>query len=103
MTLNCGSSADSWGDGWFEFAESCMAQGNVYSDGPAVHANPFFASAAPPTGFLAWCAIWIAITLALSVVSLTRSNGWPVLATTRHKVTFVVCQHIWQSPNRPSP
>jgi ABC-type transport system involved in multi-copper enzyme maturation permease subunit len=42
--------------------------------GPAVQANPFFASAPPPTGFLAWCAIWIAITLALSVVSLTRRD-----------------------------
>jgi len=42
--------------------------------GPAAQANPFFASTLPPTGFLVWCAAWIAIVLGLSVISLTRQD-----------------------------
>jgi ABC-type transport system involved in multi-copper enzyme maturation permease subunit len=42
--------------------------------GPAAQANPFFASAPPPIEFLAWSAAWIAIVLALSVVSLSRRD-----------------------------
>jgi ABC-type transport system involved in multi-copper enzyme maturation permease subunit len=42
--------------------------------GAVAQANPFFATAAPSSWFVAWCAIWIAIVLALSVVSLTRRD-----------------------------
>jgi len=42
--------------------------------GPAAQANPFFASAPPPLEFLVWSAAWIAIVLALSVVSLNRRD-----------------------------
>jgi ABC-type transport system involved in multi-copper enzyme maturation permease subunit len=42
--------------------------------GPAAQANPFFASAPPPTDFLVWSAAWIAIVLGLSVISLNRRD-----------------------------
>jgi ABC-type transport system involved in multi-copper enzyme maturation permease subunit len=42
--------------------------------GAVAQANPFFATAPPSSGFLAWCAVWIAIVLLLSVVSLTRRD-----------------------------
>jgi ABC-type transport system involved in multi-copper enzyme maturation permease subunit len=42
--------------------------------GPAAQANPFFASTPPPTEFLVWSAAWIAIVLAVSVVSLNRRD-----------------------------
>ena len=42
--------------------------------GPAAQANPFFASTPPPIEFLAWSAAWIAIVLAMSVVSLNRRD-----------------------------
>jgi ABC-type transport system involved in multi-copper enzyme maturation permease subunit len=42
--------------------------------GPVAQANPFFASAPPPIEFLVWCAAWIAIVLAVSIVSLDRRD-----------------------------
>lgn len=42
--------------------------------GPVAEANPFFVSAPPPAAFVVWSAAWIAIVLALSVVSLTRRD-----------------------------
>jgi ABC-type transport system involved in multi-copper enzyme maturation permease subunit len=42
--------------------------------GAVAQANPFFATAPPSNGFIAWCAIWIAIVLALAVVSLARRD-----------------------------
>jgi ABC-type transport system involved in multi-copper enzyme maturation permease subunit len=42
--------------------------------GPAALANPFFASSPPPAEFLAWCVAWIALVLALSIVSLNRRD-----------------------------
>jgi ABC-type transport system involved in multi-copper enzyme maturation permease subunit len=42
--------------------------------GAAADANPFFASAPPPAAFVAWSALWIAIVLALAVISLTRRD-----------------------------
>ena len=42
--------------------------------GPAAEANPFFASAPPPTEFIAWSAVWIAIVLGLAVLSLARRD-----------------------------
>lgn len=42
--------------------------------GPVAQANPFFASAPPPIEFVVWCAAWIAIVLALSIVSLSRRD-----------------------------
>jgi ABC-type transport system involved in multi-copper enzyme maturation permease subunit len=42
--------------------------------GPAAEANPFFAMAIPPGAFLAWSAAWIAIVLAIAVVSFARRD-----------------------------
>jgi ABC-type transport system involved in multi-copper enzyme maturation permease subunit len=42
--------------------------------GPAADANPFFASAPPPTPFLAWSAIWIVLVLAGAAFSLNRRD-----------------------------
>jgi ABC-type transport system involved in multi-copper enzyme maturation permease subunit len=42
--------------------------------GAVAQANPFFATAAPSTEFLAWCAGWVVLVLALSVVSLSRRD-----------------------------
>jgi ABC-type transport system involved in multi-copper enzyme maturation permease subunit len=42
--------------------------------GPVAQANPFFASGPPPIEFLVWCAAWIAIVLAVSIVSLDRRD-----------------------------
>ena len=42
--------------------------------GPVTGVNPFFASAPPPAEFLAWSAIWIALVLGLSVLSLSRRD-----------------------------
>jgi ABC-type transport system involved in multi-copper enzyme maturation permease subunit len=42
--------------------------------GAVAQANPFFAAAPPSNGFMAWCALWIAIVLALAVVSLARRD-----------------------------
>ncbi len=42
--------------------------------GPAAEANPFFASAPPPVGFVAWSVIWVAIVLGLAVLSLSRRD-----------------------------
>jgi ABC-type transport system involved in multi-copper enzyme maturation permease subunit len=40
--------------------------------GPAVAANPFFASVPPPAPFLVWSALWIAAVLALGLWSFSR-------------------------------
>lgn len=40
--------------------------------GPAAAANPFFASAPPPSPFLVWSALWIAAVLALALWSFRR-------------------------------
>jgi ABC-type transport system involved in multi-copper enzyme maturation permease subunit len=42
--------------------------------GPAAEANPFFATAIPSGAFLAWSAAWIAIVLAIAVVSFARRD-----------------------------
>jgi ABC-2 type transport system permease protein len=42
--------------------------------GPAAEANPFFASAPPPTEVVVWSIAWVAIVLLLSVVSLGRRD-----------------------------
>ena len=42
--------------------------------GPVAQANPFFAATAPETAFVAWCAVWIALVLAVAVVSLARRD-----------------------------
>jgi ABC-type transport system involved in multi-copper enzyme maturation permease subunit len=42
--------------------------------GPGIEANPFFATAPPPTAFLAWSVAWILIVLALTVISLDRRD-----------------------------
>jgi ABC-type transport system involved in multi-copper enzyme maturation permease subunit len=42
--------------------------------GPAAQANPFFATALPPAGFLGWSVVWIAIVLAVSVASFARRD-----------------------------
>ncbi len=42
--------------------------------GPAAEANPFFATALPPAEFLVWSLLWIAIVLALAVVSFARRD-----------------------------
>lgn len=42
--------------------------------GPAAEANPFFASAPPAIGFVVWSAAWVAVALALAVVSLRRRD-----------------------------
>jgi ABC-type transport system involved in multi-copper enzyme maturation permease subunit len=42
--------------------------------GPVAAANPFFATAIPPGAFLAWSAAWIAIVLAIAVVSFARRD-----------------------------
>jgi ABC-type transport system involved in multi-copper enzyme maturation permease subunit len=42
--------------------------------GPGIEANPFFATAPPPTTFLAWSAAWIVLVLALTVISLDRRD-----------------------------
>jgi len=42
--------------------------------GPAAEANPFFATAPPPFEFLVWSLLWIAIVLALAIVSFARRD-----------------------------
>jgi len=42
--------------------------------GPAAEANPFFATAPPPLEFLVWSLLWIAIVLALAIVSFARRD-----------------------------
>jgi ABC-type transport system involved in multi-copper enzyme maturation permease subunit len=42
--------------------------------GSAAQANPFFAAALPPTPFLIWSAIWIALVLGLAAISLSRRD-----------------------------
>ena len=42
--------------------------------GTAADANPFFAASAPPLVFVAWSVVWVAIVLALAVVSLSRRD-----------------------------
>jgi hypothetical protein len=42
--------------------------------GAVAQANPFFATAAPSTEFLAWSAAWVVLVLALSVLSLSRRD-----------------------------
>jgi ABC-type transport system involved in multi-copper enzyme maturation permease subunit len=42
--------------------------------GPGIEANPFFATAPPPTAFLVWSVAWILIVLALTVISLDRRD-----------------------------
>jgi len=42
--------------------------------GDSVEANPFFASAPPPTAFVAWSVAWIAVVLALAMWSLSRRD-----------------------------
>ena len=42
--------------------------------GPGIEANPFFATAPPPTTFLVWSAAWIVLVLALTVISLDRRD-----------------------------
>jgi ABC-type transport system involved in multi-copper enzyme maturation permease subunit len=42
--------------------------------GAIAQANPFFATSAPSTTFLAWCAVWVALVLLLSVLSLNRRD-----------------------------
>lgn len=39
---------------------------------PAVQGNPFFASEPPPTAFLAWTVLWVAIILGLAILQLRR-------------------------------
>ena len=46
----------------------------VETGGPAADANPFFAQAAPPTTFIVWSAVWVALVLGLAVVSLSRRD-----------------------------
>jgi ABC-type transport system involved in multi-copper enzyme maturation permease subunit len=40
--------------------------------GSAADANPFYAAAPPPVEFIAWSIVWIALVVALAVVSLNR-------------------------------
>ena len=42
--------------------------------GPVSGVNPFFVSAAPPTEFLVWSVVWVAIVLGLAVLSLARRD-----------------------------
>ena len=42
--------------------------------GPVSGVNPFFVSAAPPTEFLVWSVVWVAIVLGLAVLSLSRRD-----------------------------
>jgi ABC-type transport system involved in multi-copper enzyme maturation permease subunit len=42
--------------------------------GSVAQANPFFATAAPSTAFLAWCAVWVVMVLGLSILSLSRRD-----------------------------
>ncbi|MEA2518774.1 MAG: type transport system permease protein [Chloroflexota bacterium] len=42
--------------------------------GPIADANPFFVSTAPTTVFVAWAAAWVAIVVAVAVVSLGRRD-----------------------------
>ena len=42
--------------------------------GPAAAANPFFATALPPTPFLVWSAIWVVLVLAVAALSLGRRD-----------------------------
>ena len=42
--------------------------------GPAAQANPFFVATMPPGAFIAWSAVWVAIVLAIAVVSLARRD-----------------------------
>jgi ABC-type transport system involved in multi-copper enzyme maturation permease subunit len=42
--------------------------------GPAASANPFFASAPPPTAFVAWSAFWIVLVLGLAIWSFSRRD-----------------------------
>jgi ABC-2 type transport system permease protein len=48
--------------------------GVIRGAGPEADANPFFASAPPPATFLAWSVAWIAVVLALAVISLRRRD-----------------------------
>ena len=42
--------------------------------GPAASANPFFAAEPPPSPFVAWSAIWVALVLGLAVWSFSRRD-----------------------------
>lgn len=42
--------------------------------GPAANANPFYASAPPPTAFVVWSAVWIALVLGLAIWSFSRRD-----------------------------
>jgi len=42
--------------------------------GPAAQANPFFATALPPTPFLIWSAAWLVLVLAAAAISLNRRD-----------------------------
>jgi ABC-type transport system involved in multi-copper enzyme maturation permease subunit len=42
--------------------------------GPVSGVNPFFAAAPPPTEFLVWSIVWVAIVLGLAVLSLSRRD-----------------------------
>ena len=46
----------------------------VDAGGPAADANPFFAQAPPPTAFIVWSVVWVALVLGLAVVSLSRRD-----------------------------
>ncbi|MEZ0240793.1 MAG: ABC transporter permease [Chloroflexota bacterium] len=42
------------------------------ADQPVAQGNPFFASEPPPTVFLAWAVLWVAIVLGLAILQLRR-------------------------------
>ena len=58
----------------YRLEPSLVIAGAAGAIGEAANSNPFFASAPPPTTFLAWSAVWILGVLALAVFSLRRRD-----------------------------
>jgi hypothetical protein len=68
------------------FPSDGLWRGTIYALEPSIviagvegldvpsEANPFFATAPPPTGFLLWSALWVALVLGGAVVSLSRRD-----------------------------
>jgi hypothetical protein len=68
------------------FPSDGLWRGTIYALEPSIviagvegldvpsEANPFFATAPPPTGFLLWSAVWVALVLGGAVVSLSRRD-----------------------------
>jgi ABC-type transport system involved in multi-copper enzyme maturation permease subunit len=63
-----------WRGTIYSLEPQLVVAGAISGVGEAADANPFFASAPPPTTFLAWSVAWIVVVLVLAVVSLRRRD-----------------------------